>query len=135
MSKLSIIVIYIHIYILGFVFMLLLFFNNYNNNHNNHDKTSTSSNRSCRLVAPAEKGIIRLAQALARSRDMWPHKVTAYNSSLAMSMSSVSNINVASGGMTPPAPRFPYAISEGITSFLFSPTHISINPSSQPLMT
>lgn len=58
-----------------------------------------------------------------------------YSSSLAMSTSSVSKISVASGGMTPPAPRLPYASSGGITNRRFSPTHISRRPWSQPSMT
>jgi hypothetical protein len=49
--------------------------------------------------------------------------------------SSTSKMSVAPGGMTPPAPRSPYARLAGITSLRLPPTFIEPTPSSQPLMT
>lgn len=46
-----------------------------------------------------------------------------HNSSLrSILISSVSNINVASGGIVSPAPALPYAKSDGITKRRFSPS-------------
>src|SRR4029078_3232037 len=51
------------------------------------------------------------------------------------SSSSTSKISVAFGGITPPAPRSPYAICGGITSVRCPPTFMPATPSSQPLIT
>lgn len=44
------------------------------------------------------------------------------NSFYLTSINSTSKINVASGGITPPAPREPYPKKEGITKRALSPT-------------
>src|SRR5262249_41207748 len=52
-----------------------------------------------------------------------------------ISSSSTSKISVASGGITPPAPRLPYAMSGGMISVRWPPTFIPATPSSQPRIT
>ena len=52
-----------------------------------------------------------------------------------ISTSSTSNIRVAFGGITPPAPLAPYARSGGIINVAFDPTFNNEIPSSQPLIT
>jgi hypothetical protein len=49
--------------------------------------------------------------------------------------SSISNTKVAYGGIKAPAPRWPYAISEGKTTIRFSPGFISETMMSQPGIT
>src|SRR6185437_15203390 len=49
--------------------------------------------------------------------------------------SSTSNISVAFGGMTPPAPRAPYPSAGGMIKVRLPPTFMLATPSSQPLMT
>ena len=49
--------------------------------------------------------------------------------------SSISKINVALGGITPPAPLGPYPSSDGIINVPFSPVFRTLSASSQPLMT
>ena len=49
--------------------------------------------------------------------------------------SSTSKTNMASGGITPPAPALPYAKSDGITNRALSPTCNNCRPSSQPEIT
>src|SRR5436309_1974025 len=51
------------------------------------------------------------------------------------SSSSTSKISVALGGITPPAPRSPYAIADGMINVRWPPTFMPITPSSQPRMT
>ena len=48
-----------------------------------------------------------------------------------ISTSSTSNIRVAFGGITPPAPLAPYARSGGIINVAFDPTFNNEIPSSQ----
>src|SRR4029077_14751301 len=51
------------------------------------------------------------------------------------SRSSTSNSSVALGGIAPPAPRWPYPSSDGMTSVRVPPTFIPATPWSQPRMT
>ena len=49
-------------------------------------------------------------------------------------INSVSNTNTLFAGIGPIA-RLPYAMSAGTVNLRFSPTHMSLRPSSQPLIT